>query len=177
MFWPERSGLDFFFGMRFAGGTLAMVRALLDMDRALVGHVGSRLERRVFRLRCAPRIGGLLGARSSGVAARTPGRPRVVAVAAAAAATSAGGAAGTAALSTTGITGNLGRGVLQRRPDLVDVDLEDGPALALAGLVAAGLQPAVDDDPHAFLQRLGNVLRSLSPDGAVKEHRIAVTPL
>jgi hypothetical protein len=28
--------LDFFFGMRFAGGTLAMVRALLDVDRALV---------------------------------------------------------------------------------------------------------------------------------------------
>src|SRR5215207_11525912 len=103
MFWPERSGLDFFFGMRFAGGTLAMC-VLLDMDRALVGHVGSRLERRVFRLRCAPRIGGLLGARSSGVAARTPGRPRVVTVATAAAAgTSTSGAAGTPALSATGI--------------------------------------------------------------------------
>src|SRR5215212_1371095 len=103
MFWPERSGFDFFFGMRFAGGTLAMVRALLDMNRALVGHVGGRLERRVFRLRCAPRIGGLLGACSGIVGARTPRRPRVVAVAGAAAGTSTSGAAGTAALSATGI--------------------------------------------------------------------------
>src|SRR5215212_2542007 len=152
MFWPERSGFDFFFGMRFAGGTLAMVRALLDMNRALVGHVGGRLERRVFRLRCAPRIGGLLGACSGIVGARTPRRPRVVAVAGAAAGTSTSGAAGTAALSATGIAGELGRGVLQGRPDLVDVDLEDRPALALAGFIAPRLEAALDDDPHALLQ-------------------------
>src|SRR5215203_464530 len=152
MFWPERSGLDFFFGMRFAGGTLAMVRALLDMDRALVGHVGSRLERRVFRLRCAPRIGGLLGARSSGVAARTPGRPRVVTVATAAAGTCTSGAAGTPALSATGIAGDLGCGVLQGRPDLVNVDLKDRPALALAGFIAPRLEASLHDDPHALLQ-------------------------
>src|SRR5215207_11336368 len=101
MFWPERSGLDFFFGMRFAGGTLAMC-VLLDMDRALVGHVGSRLERRVFRLRCAPRIGGLLRPASASVTGRTAARPRVVAVIAATAATPTAGAAAPA-LSSTGI--------------------------------------------------------------------------
>src|SRR5829696_9381686 len=138
MFWPERSGLDFFFGMRFAGGTLAMVRALLDMDRALVGHVGSRLERRVFRLRCAPRIGALLRPASARVTGRTAARPRVVAVIAATAATPTAGAAATA-LSSAGIARDLRRGVLEGRPDLVDVDLEDRTALALPGFIAPRL--------------------------------------
>src|SRR5829696_10234149 len=139
MFWPERSGLDFFFGMRFAGGTLAMVRALLDMDRALVGHVGSRLERRVFRLRCAPRIGGLLRPASARVTGRTAARPRVVAVIAATAATPTGAGAAATALSSTGIARDLRRGVLEGRPDLVDVDLEDRTALALPGFIAPRL--------------------------------------
>src|SRR5215212_1971553 len=150
MFWPERSGLDFFFGMRFAGGTLAMVHALLDMDRAPVGHVGSRLERRVFRLRCAPRIGRLLRPTSASVTSRTAGRPRVVAVIAATAATSTAGAAATA-LPSTGIARDLRRCVFQGRPDLVDVDLEDRPALALSGFIAPRLEAAMDDDPHALL--------------------------
>src|SRR5829696_5295600 len=137
MFWPERSGLDFFFGMRFAGGTLAMC-VLLDMDRAQVGHLGSRLERRVFRLRCAPRIGGLLRPGSARVTGRTAARPRVVAVIAATATTPTAGAAATA-LSSTGIARDLRRGVLEGRPDLVDVDLEDRTALALPGFIAPRL--------------------------------------
>ena len=103
--------------------------------------------------------------------------PRVVAGGglAAAARLTAAGVAAPAALAAGAV--DLGGGELQRRADLVDLDLEDGALLALAGLVGARLEPALDDDPHAPLERLGDVLRRLPPDGAAQEHRLAVDPL
>ena len=103
----------------------------------------------------------------------TAGRPRVVTAAVATPATSAG----TAAAAGPGGLADLGGGVLQAGADLVDVDLEDRALLALAGLVAAGLEPAGDDHPHAADERLGGVLGRLPPDRAVEEERLAVLPL
>ena len=65
----------------------------------------------------------------------------------------------------------------RRRADLVDVDLEDGALLALAGLVLTLLQAALHDDAHALLEGLGDVLRGLPPDRAGQEQRVAVLPL
>src|SRR5690606_41071488 len=47
---------------------------------------------------------------------------------------------------------HLRGGVPQRGADLVDLDLVDGAALALLGLVRALPEPAVDDHPHATRQ-------------------------
>ena len=85
------------------------------------------------------------------------------------------GVAAPAALAAGAV--DLGGRELQRRADLVDLDLEDRALLALTGLVGAGLEPALDDDPHAPLERLRDVLRGLPPDGAAQEHRLAVDPL
>ena len=73
--------------------------------------------------------------------------------------------------------GDLGRGVAQRRADLVDLDLVDRALLAFLGLVRPLPQPPGHDDPHAALQRLGDVLGRLPPDVAGQEQRVAVLPL
>src|SRR6266536_63497 len=73
--------------------------------------------------------------------------------------------------------GDLGGGVAQRRADLVDLDLVDGALLAFLGLIRSLPQAALDDDPHAALQALRDVLGSLPPDIAGKEQRVAVLPL
>src|SRR5690606_7941986 len=72
---------------------------------------------------------------------------------------------------------DLGGGVAQRRADLVDLDLEDGTLLTLAGLVRPLLETSLHDHPHAALQRLGHVLGRLPPDVAGEEQRLAVLPL
>ena len=54
--------------------------------------------------------------------------------------------------------GDLGRGVAQRRADLVDVHLDDRALLAFLGLVGTALEPTRDDDPGAALERFGDVL-------------------
>src|SRR4051794_9688556 len=105
-----------------------------------------------------PRVGGLAPAgRLGSPAAR---RPRVVAGRLPAAAAVAAGlpvaAAGTARPS------DLRGGRPQTGADLVDVDLENSALLALASLVTARLQPALDDHPHASLERLGDILGRLS---------------
>ena len=73
--------------------------------------------------------------------------------------------------------GDLGRRVAEGRTDLVDINLEHGALLALAGLVAARLQPARDDDAGALGQGLGHVLGVLAPHRTVEEHGVAVLPL
>ena len=72
---------------------------------------------------------------------------------------------------------DLGGGVTQRRADLVDLDLVDGPLLALFGVVRTLTQTALDDDAHAALQGLSAVLRRLTPDVAREEEALAVLPL
>ncbi len=83
------------------------------------------------------------------------------------------------ALTAAGAAGllDLGGGHLQARPDLLDVDLEDGALLTLAGLVGARLQSTRDDDPHAAGQRLGRVLGRLPPDRTVQEQGLLVLPV
>src|SRR4051812_10277528 len=104
-------------------------------------------------------------------AARPTGRgsrrgPRVVgrrglALAAGTALAAPAGVAAPAALAAGAV--DLGGRELQRRADLVDLDLEDRALLALAVLVGPGLEPTLDDDPHAPLERLRDVLRRLPP--------------
>src|SRR5215218_6333377 len=72
---------------------------------------------------------------------------------------------------------HLGGGVLQRRTDLVDLDLEHGALLALTRLVLTRAQVALHDHAHPLLQRLGDVLRRLPPHRAGQEQRLAVLPL
>src|SRR6185437_1962282 len=71
---------------------------------------------------------------------------------------------------------DLGGGVPQRGPDLVDLDLDHGPLLALAGLEGTLLEPAADDHPRAAGQAFGHVLSGLTPDIAAQEQRLAVFP-
>ena len=91
-----------------------------------------------------------------------------------------------AALAATGVAapatltagaGDLGGGEGQGRTDLVDLELDDGALLALAGLVGALLQPTLHHDTHAALQGLGDVLGRLPPHRAGEEQRVAVLPL
>src|SRR3954464_12156867 len=128
--------------------------------------------------------GKLEGRLVAEVAAGCRGRPRVVrrCTAAEAAATSAAAAAVAAGVAPAPTAAALGLGdlcggVAQRRADLVDLYFEDGALLAFLGLIAALLEPALDDDPHAALQRLGDVLRCLPPDVAREEEALAVLPL
>ena len=60
---------------------------------------------------------------------------------------------------------------------IVDLNLVHGALLALFGLVAALPQPPADDDPHAALQALGDVLGHLPPDVAGEEEAVAVLPI
>src|ERR1700761_7101849 len=72
---------------------------------------------------------------------------------------------------------DLGGSVPQGRADVVDLDLVHGALLAFLGLVVPLLQPTGHDDPHAALQRLGDVLGRLPPDVAREEEAVAVLPL
>src|SRR5690606_12018838 len=77
-------------------------------------------------------------------------------------------AAAAAAEATTrpagaGVAVDLRGRVAQRRSDLVDVELGDGPPLAFLGLVGPRLEPTLDDDAHALLQGLRHVLGRLAP--------------
>ena len=139
------------------------------------GRTGRRPGRRrssrrpAAALLAAPGAAALAAGRS-GSAARLAARaagPRVVA------------AAGREALTAAGAAGllDLGGGHLQARPDLLDVDLEDGALLTLAGLVGARLQSTRDDHPHAAGQRLGRVLGRLPPDRTVQEQGLLVLPV
>src|SRR3954453_9323899 len=125
-----------------------------------------------------PRVGGRSAATLRCAAlgsARLGRRPRVV----------VGRAGLTAALLPTAVrrtaralgARHLGGGVLQRRTDLVDLDLEDGALLALTRLVLTRAQVALHDDAHPLLEGLRDVLRGLRPHRAGEEQRFAVLPL
>src|SRR4051794_6908431 len=124
-----------------------------------------------------PRVGGRSAATLRCAAlgsARLGRRPRVVV-----------GRAGLTALLPTAVrrtaralgARHLGGGVLQRRADLVDLDLEDGALLALTRLVLTRAQVALHDDAHPLLEGLRDVLRGLTPHRAGEEQRFAVLPL
>src|ERR1700741_3566181 len=71
---------------------------------------------------------------------------------------------------------DLGGGVPKRRPDLVDLDLDDGALLAFAGLEGSLLEPPGDDHPGATREAFRDVLGGLAPDIAAQEQRLAVFP-
>ncbi|CUM39872.1 hypothetical protein BN2537_8709 [Streptomyces venezuelae] len=127
----------------------------------------------------------------TGTAGRSTGRPRVVGgstattlrgaaagVSTPAAATLLLATAAVAALTTaTSGLGDLGRGVLEAGADFLDIQLVDRALDALTVLVGPLLQPALHDDAHASLKRLGDVLRRLTPDRAGEKEALAVLPL
>src|SRR4051812_9308326 len=122
-----------------------------DWDGSERGLVGAHAGR-------APRVGSRGGTATAGCRGR--GGPWVVGGSgltrlAAALGGPTAGVAAPAALAAGAV--DLGGRELQGRADLLDVDLEDGALLALAGLIAARLEAAVDDDPHAALERLRDV--------------------
>src|ERR1700679_2894341 len=82
----------------------------------------------------------------------------------------------TATAAAAGLV-HLGRGVLQARPDLVDLELDHGALLALTGLERTLLKPSAHDHAQAAGQALGYILGSLPPDAAAEEQRFAVLPL
>src|SRR5580704_10098424 len=130
-----------------------------------------------------------LEGRFVGVAAGTVRRPRVgltaataaaVATALAAGGPAAGGALAAAVPAVPARAGDpvdLGRGVPQRRTDIVDLHLVHGPLLALLRLIRPLPQPPRDDYPHPPRQRLGHVLRRLPPHVAGQEQAVPVLPL
>src|SRR5215472_8620957 len=71
---------------------------------------------------------------------------------------------------------DLGGGVAQRGADLVDLDLVNGALLAFPGFIGTLAQPPADNDAHAPLQALRDVLRRLPPDVAAQEEAVAVLP-
>ena len=108
---------------------------------------------------------------------RSPGATPAGATAAVAAATVAAPAAVTAAPGTPGGLGDGRGGVAQGRADLVDLELDDGALLALTGLEGPLLEPPLHDDAGPAGERLGDVLRGLTPDVAAQEEGLAVLPL
>lgn len=127
--------------------------------RPAAGRPSRRPEgRRRSRRRCSRR------------SRRRPGRRRSRPLLAAAE------AAATAATAALG-AGDLGRGELQGRADLVHVQLPAGAAVAVPVVVGARLEAALHDHAHALGQRLRHVLRGLAPDRAAQEQRFAVLPL
>src|SRR5215218_1620193 len=84
-----------------------------------------------------------------------------------------------AAVAVAALTGpfDLGRGPLERGPDLVGLELGHRPLLPLGGLPAALPQPAGDHDPVALAQGLGQVLGLPAPHVDLEERGVAVAPL
>lgn len=119
-------------------------------------------------------VGGSTAAalRLTAAGVSTPAAATLLAAPEAAAATLA-----SATTATTGGLGDLGSGIAQRGADLVDLKLHDGPLLALLGLVRTLPQSSLSDDTHTPRQRLGDVLRGLTPDRRTEEQRVAVLPL
>src|ERR1700728_1570176 len=161
------------------------LRALIGFSgagRRLVDFAICRLFRSVVEKLLE---GGLVVA--TGERARCRGAaPRVFACRVAATTLGGGRLAGAPAAASTETTPataaaagfvHLGRGVLQARADLIDLELDHGALLALTGLERTLLEPSAHDHARAAGQALGYVLGSLPPDVAAEEQRFAVLPL
>src|SRR6266536_4852810 len=83
-----------------------------------------------------------------------------------------------AAFAVAASVGPLGAGggPLQRRGDLVRVDLGGGPLVALVGLPRAGPQPAQHHGAVAFAEGFGDVLGLVAPDVDLEEGGVPVPP-
>src|SRR3712207_4288767 len=190
---PARSGFDFFFGARLAGGVLAIVVLSFRARRETCARLPEcawwmgradrqvntdvRSERGLVALGRRPGIGALRAVAAATTAAGGPGVVPPAAGVAAAVAAAPGGATAAALAAPAAGPGDLGGGEAESRADLVEVALEDGALRAHPRLVAPRFEATLDDHPHPLLERLRNVLRSLTPDRAVKEQRVAVPPL
>src|SRR5699024_4962551 len=115
-----------------------------------------------------------------GRAGAAPPVPAALAAAAEAAALASAIAAAPAGEATAPATlgaSDLRCGVTHGRAELVDLQLDDVALLALAGLEGTLDQTTLRDHPHALGEGLGDVLRSLAPDGATHEESLTVPPL
>src|SRR5271166_670330 len=81
----------------------------------------------------------------------------------------AAGAEPAAASATAAGLVDLGGGVTKRRPDLVDLDLEDGALLAFARLEGTLLEPAAHDHSCSPGQAFGHILGGFPPDVAAQK--------
>src|SRR4029453_13394673 len=81
----------------------------------------------------------------------------------------------TLALAVGGALG-LGEGPTQGGGDLVGLDLDHRPLVALGGLPAAALEPADDHRPVALGEGVGDVLGQLPPDIDAEEAGLPVPP-
>src|SRR5699024_6909847 len=138
-----------------------------DLERGLVAEAGAT--------RC-PRVVGRAGGATAARVAAALVAAAVAAALAAAAEAAATAATGEAAAPSLG-AGDLRRGVPHGRADLVDLQLHDVALLALAGLEGTLDQTTLRDHPHPLGEGLGDVLRSLAPDGAAHEESLTVLPL
>src|SRR5674536_147274 len=135
-------------------------------------------ERRLVGLRRRPRV--VLGLTRRRLGALTaPAATTLVARGAVTRSRSRSRALPVAATLTAaaGDLGDLGGGVAEGGADFVDLNLEHRALLAGVRLVRPRLEPAGDDDLHALLEGLCDVLRVLAPHLAVEEHRVSVAPL
>src|SRR3954454_19785036 len=155
----------FFFGLRRTGFAIAQCSW-----EWLCSRRGARRRRRGRSPGGGARPPRVVGGRRGAPAPATAGAAAGAAAVAAAPATEA--AFGAAADAV-----DLGRGVLERRADLIDLELDDGALLALTRLVRTLLEPAGHHHPHAAGERLGHVLGRLAPHVAAHEQRLAVLPL
>src|SRR5690606_10860747 len=153
----------------------------MDVLLDLAGRVGRPSERRGVGEAAAGAAGGpgVVGRGAAALLAAASEAAALLAAAEAALLAAAEAAALAAAEPSALQLGlvDLRGGVAQGRADLVDLDLEDGALLTLAGLVRTLLETSLDDHPHAALQGLGHVLGGLPPDVAREEQRLAVLPL
>lgn len=148
-----------------AAGASAPTAAAAALVASLVATGGSAAGPRV--------VGGSAAALLAAAGASAPAAATLAATVTAA--TAAVTTLATAA--TAGGLGDLGRGTAQAGADFLDVQLVDRALDALTVLVGPLLQPALHDDAHASLERLGDVLRRLTPDRAGQEQALAVLPL
>src|SRR4051812_37081064 len=140
----------------------------------IMGSEGRVLARAGVGVAAPGRAGG---PRVLGPALRSGGAAATAVAAASEVAAVAATAAEAAASAAARGLGDLRRGVAQRRPYLVDLELDDRALLTLLGVVRAAAEAAADDHAGATGERLGDVLRRLPPHRAAHEEGLAVLPL
>src|SRR5699024_6917540 len=82
-----------------------------------------------------------------------------------------------AIVSTARRTGDLRRGVAQRRTHLLDIQFDGRTPLALARLEAPLTEVALRNHAHALRHGTRDVLGEVAPDAGAQEQGFAVLPL
>ena len=72
---------------------------------------------------------------------------------------------------------HLRRRITERWSDLVHGHFDDGTVGTVLGLIGTLLQPALGDDAHALVERLGAMLGHVTPNRATHVKRVTILPL